>query len=225
MIVNPEMPTTDAFGRGTYDAATLANGDEQRKPLLVGLTGGIGCGKTTVAHMFQQLDVPCFVADEQAAKYFDDAFFLSQLRVLFGNKALSPNGKADKRAIANIVFNDHEKLLALNALVHPRVMKEFRDWALQQTKPYVIIESAILYEYGLDAEIDKVICVYLEQEERLRRLELRDHVAREALLDRMRNQLPAEEKMDRADYVILNYEGSLLRRQVKHINQLLTQQA
>lgn len=230
MIIYSEAPTVDVFGRRTYDMRTIMpEGALQKaigeRPLKVGLTGGIGCGKTTVLYEFRKLGVPCFVADEKAAKYYDDEDFLQELHGLMGDDAFFSNGKADKKAIANIVFNDREKLLALNALVHPRVMRDFNGWALQQTTPYVIVESAILYEYELDKTLDKMICVYLEQEERLRRLEQRDHATREALLDRMRNQLSAEDKMDRADYVILNYEGNPRRRQVEHINNLLTRLA
>ena len=116
------------------------------------------------------------------------------------------------------MFNDRDMLLKLNTLIHPRVMNDFRQWASRQTVPYVILESAIIYEYNLERHLDQVITVYLEKEERLRRLELRDHVSRTVLEERMRNQMSAEEKMDRADYVILNYEGNPRSRQVGTIN-------
>ena len=127
----------------------------------------------------------------------------------------------DKQAIARIVFADKGALASLNGLIHPRVMEDFRRWAGEQRAPYVIFESAILYEYGLEQAVDKVIAVYVEKEERFRRLEQRDHATREALEARMRNQLSAEEKMDRADYVVLNYEGNPRQRQVEHIHGLL----
>ena len=193
-----------------------------RHPLLVGLTGGMGCGKTTVLHLFEELGVPCFVADEWAAGYYQQADFLLRLRDLLGDKVFLPDGQVDKKAIADIVFRDREKLLALNALVHPRVMADFQGWAAQQVAPYVVIESAILYEYGLDKGLDKMLCVYVGLEERLRRLEQRDHATREELMRRMANQMPAEEKMDRADYVVLNYEGNPRQRQVAYFSGLLT---
>lgn len=188
---------------------------------LIGLTGGIGCGKTTVLEAFQKLDVPCFVADSHAAGYYQDSDFLEKIRTLFGDKVFLTNGDADKRKIADIVFHDKTMLANLNKLIHPRVMDDFHEWASKQKSPYVIIESAILYEYGLDKGLDVIIAVYLEKEERMRRLELRDHVSREALEARMHNQLSAEEKMDRADYVILNYEGNPRSRQVKYIDSLM----
>ncbi len=190
--------------------------------MLVALTGGIGCGKTTVLNEFRRLDIPCFVADEVGGTYYDDPAFLEQIKELFGPSVLRPDGTADKRAIAAIVFNDAEALGRLNALVHPRVWSDFLAFADRHSEaPYVIFESAITYEYGFDRLVDKVICVYLEQEERLRRLELRDHATREQLLARMRNQLSAEDKMLRADYVILNYEGNPRQRQVRHVHDAL----
>ena len=192
------------------------------KPRIVALTGGIGCGKTTVLHEFQKLGIPCFVADEVAGGYYRECSFLAEIRHLFGDRVLLPDGSADKRAIAQIVFSDKNALKQLNGLIHPRVMGDLKMFALQHVdSPYVIFESAIVYEYGFDRMVDCVVCVYLEEEERLRRLELRDHATREQLLARMRNQLSAEEKMMRADYVGLNYEGNPRGRQVRHIHNLL----
>ena len=136
---------------------------------------------------------------------------------------MTVDGRADKQAIARIVFSDKEKLLRLNALVHPRVWADYLAFTERhEDAPYSLFESAIVYEYGFDRLVDKVVCVYLEKEERLRRLAERDHVGREALEARMRNQLPAEEKMSRADYVILNYEGNPRRRQVQQVHANLT---
>lgn len=189
--------------------------------ITVGLTGGIGCGKTTVLRLFRELGVPCFVADEVAGRYYEDEAFLKSIRELFGDRVFRADGSVDKQAIARIVFADKVALASLNGLIHPRVMEDFRRWAGEQRAPYVIFESAILYEYGLEQAVDKVIAVYVEKEERFRRLEQRDHATREALEARMRNQLSAEEKMDRADYVVLNYEGNPRQRQVEHIHGLL----
>lgn len=188
---------------------------------LVALTGGIGCGKTTVLNEFRHLGVPCFVADEVAGNYYQQPDFRASVCDLLGDAVMQPDGSVDKRAVAARVFSDPAALRALNALVHPRVWNDFLQFASRQQAPYVIFESAIVYEHGFDQKVDKVVCVYLEQEERLRRLALRDHATREQLLVRMRNQLSAEEKMMRADYVILNYEGNPRARQVRHIHNLL----
>ena len=191
-------------------------------PLYVALTGGIGCGKTTVLNEFRALGIPCFVADEVAASYYLDADFLDKIRNLFGPSVFSANGDVDKRAIAQIVFSDRQALTRLNALIHPRVWDDFQQFATSHAEaPYVIFESAITYEYGFDRLVDRVVCVYLEREERFRRLVLRDHATRAQLQARMDNQLSAEEKMLRADHVILNYEGNPRKRQVLHVHNIL----
>ena len=192
------------------------------RPLLVALTGGIGCGKTTVLNQFDSLGIPCFVADQVAGRYYDNPDFLTQIRALFGDSVMLPDGSADKRAIAQIVFSNNDMLQRLNSLIHPRVWADFELFVqVNKQAPYIIFESAIAYEYGFDKLVDRVVCVYLEEEERLRRLQLRDHASREQLLARMRNQLSAEEKMMRAHYVVLNYEGNPRARQVQYIHSLL----
>ena len=193
------------------------------KPLLVALTGGIGCGKTTVLNEFRKLGISCFVADEVAGEYYNDTDFLQHIRALFGNSVIRPDGSANKQAIAQIVFSDTDALRQLNALIHPQVWHDFQLFVSAHSQsPYIIFETAIAYEYGFDSRVDCVVCVYLDEEERLSRLALRDHATREQLLARMRNQLSAEEKMMRADYVVLNYEGNPRTRQVLHIhNQIL----
>lgn len=195
-------------------------------PLLVALTGGIGCGKTTVLHEFRNLGIPCFVADQVAGGYYNDAPFLQQIRALFGGSVFRTDGNVDKQAIARIVFADPQAMRQLNGLIHPRVWNDFLHFASSHSHaPYLLFESAIVYEYGFDRLVDKVICVYLDSEERLRRLEQRDHATRAQLQARIGSQLPAEEKMLRADYVILNYEGNPRSRQVAHIHNLLLRQA
>lgn len=188
----------------------------------VGITGGIGCGKSTVVKEFAKLDVPCFVADTVAAGYYYDAGFLLQIRDLFGDTVFHLDGSVDKHCIADIVFADRDMLLRLNALIHPRVMNDFECFCTQHIdKPYVLFESAILYDYGFDHLMDAIICVYLDFEERLRRLLKRDGGSIEALKARMANQLPAEEVLCRADYVILNYEGNPRQRQVGYFDNIL----
>lgn len=188
----------------------------------VGITGGIGCGKSTVVKEFAKLGVPCFVADSVAAGYYNDADFLSQIRGLFDDAVFRSDGSVDKRRIADVVFSDHDMLLRLNALVHPRVMNDFECFCAQHAdEPYVLFESAILYDYGFDRLMDAVVCVYLDMAERLSRLLERDGGSVEALKARMANQLPAEEALLRADYIILNYEGNPRRRQVEYVDKCL----
>ena len=194
--------------------------------LHIALTGGIGCGKTTVLHEFAHLGVPCFDADKVAATYYNDPDFVAQVDKVLGGGTMMADGSADKRAIAARVFADRQALLHLNALVHPRVWDDYLAFSKAHAhNAYCLFESAIIYEYSFDRLVDRVVCVYLEQEERLRRLAIRDGATREQLLARMHNQLPAEVVMDRADYVILNYEGNPRRRQVETIHQQLLNEA
>jgi len=190
--------------------------------LKIGITGGMGCGKSTVVDTFRTLGVSSFVADKVAAEYYRDAGFLKQLRSLFGDAVFLPDGSADKRRIASIVFSDPAMLARLNALVHPRVMLDFDAFCAQHAgDDYVLFESAILYDYGFDRMMDAVVCVYLDLEQRLQRLTLRDCSDRDTLMMRIRSQMPAEEMMRRADYVILNYEGNPRLRQVAYFDSLI----
>lgn len=184
----------------------------------VGLTGGIGCGKSTVVAEMRRQGVSCFVADEVAARYYDDPLFVAEVAKSLRMDVCSPDGMVDKRAIADAVFHDKEKLARLNSLVHPRVMADYHRWLDNHSdEDLTVFECAILYEYELDKQVDVVVTVYLDEKERMRRLALRDRVSRQELELRMRNQISAEEKMLRADYVILNYEGNPRERQVKEI--------
>lgn len=182
----------------------------------------MGCGKTTVVAEFERLGVPTFVADMAGSSYYNDGDFLSEVRRILGGGVFNSDGSVDKKRIAAIVFSDKDALAKLNALVHPRVMADFGRFCEQHAdKPYVLFESAILYDYGLERFMDKVICVYLSLDERLARLRERDHADNAALLARIHNQMPAEEMMLRADFVVLNYEGNPRRRQVEYIDKLL----
>lgn len=188
----------------------------------MGITGGIGCGKSTVVAEFARLGVPCFVADTVAAAYYSDPQFQAAVRRLLGDGVFRADGSADKRAIAARVFADKTLLEGLNALVHPRVMADFDLFCHQHAEArYVLFESAILYEYGLDAAMDCMVCVYLDADERLRRLLLRDGGDVSAIRARMQSQQPAEVALMRADYVILNYEGNPRRRQVQYVDSCL----
>ena len=188
----------------------------------VGITGGIGCGKSTVVAAFGKLGVPCFVADSVAGAYYSDPFFLNEVRGIFGDSVFRHDGSVDKRAIAARVFSDKALLGRLNALVHPRVMRDFDTFCqLHSGEPYVLFESAIMYDYGLDSLMDCVVCVYLDEEERLQRLQHRDGCDEAAIRARMASQMPAEEVMMRADYVILNYEGNPRGRQVAYFDKIL----
>lgn len=195
-------------------------------PLKVGLTGGIGSGKTTVLDEFSKLGVPCFVADRVARRYYDDASFVQQIVQRLGIGILNADGTINRQAVAAIVFSDDDKMRWLNSIIHPRVMDDFHQWSVHHAQaPYVLMESAIIYECNLAQALDCIITVYLDREERIRRLLLRDAVTREAIEARMRHQWSGERKLDVADYVILNYEGNPRSRQVETVHQYLLNRA
>ena len=190
--------------------------------LKLGLTGGIGSGKTTVLQVFASLGVPCFVADDVAKGYYQDTSFLKHVAEVFGHEILNPDFTLNRQALARIVFSDSRRLEQLNQLIHPRVASDFRRWCGErENNDVVLLESAILYESGFDSLVDKVVEVYLDKEERIFRTQLRDKSSREDVLSRMASQISDEDKLMRSDYVVLNYEGNPRERQVRHILSLL----
>lgn len=194
---------------------------------LVGLTGGIGSGKTTVLNYFRAMGVPCFVSDIEAKKLYDNVVFADKVKILLkGCDITDANGKIDKKKLANIVFNDNYHLEKLNSLVHPELRKTFFDWAADiavkhPDVPYVIIESALIYQTELDKLLDDVIYVYLDKEERIKRSMLRDNATREEIKARMNKQPADDEAIMKADYMIFNFEGNPLWKQVEIIDRCL----
>lgn len=194
--------------------------------LKVGITGGIGCGKSTVAQVFASYGIPCFICDSVAAAYYSDAAFCQQMVSLLGGSVVKSDGTISKRAVADIIFADEDKMKAVNELIHPKVMRDFERWCQQWVQsPYVLFESAILYEYGLDSQMDAVVAVHAGIGERVERLRLRDKATVAQIEAIINAQMASEEKMQRADYVILNYEGNPRERQVEHVHHLLLHRA
>ena len=183
-----------------------------KKPLLVGLTGGIGSGKSIVSLQFEKLGVPCFSADKIAGSYYNDKDFCKLLLPIFGNEIFDTNGLPNKRKIAEIVFSDNNKLQQLNAIIHPKVMSDFDKWVLENYDfPYLIQENAILFEYGFEKIFDKTIMVYAPQKLRIRRVMKRDNATYKEVEARINNQMNDEEKRKHSDYVIINYKGEKYR--------------
>lgn len=183
--------------------------------LRIGLTGGIGSGKTLVCSIFEKLGVPVYYADAEAQILMNtDAELMAGIVKMFGDQAYSKDG-LDRVLLADSVFGDHEKLSELNGLVHPAVRKDFNRWAALQTgSPYVVEEAAILFESGAGAEMDLSVLVYAPEELRIRRVMERDQIDREAVLKRMGHQLSEEEKMKMAGYIIHNDGTQMLLPQV-----------
>ncbi len=182
--------------------------------LKIGLTGGMGSGKTTVSQIFLVLGIPVFYADDVAKKIMNaDEYLKKNIIDLFGSDAYTENF-LNRKYIAEIVFNDAFKLEQLNALVHPVTIKAAEKWMNEQTAPYVIKEAALMFEAGAAAHLDYVIGVYAPQHLRLQRVMHRDSATREEALARMNNQIDENIKMKLCDFVIVNDEQQSVLQQV-----------
>ena len=180
----------------------------------IGLTGGIGAGKTYVSKIFQKMGIPIFNADEQAKKCMvEDSSLKAAVQLAFG-ESMYLKGVLQKDALANIVFNNTEALGKLNALVHPIVKQKFEDWCTQQSTSIVIKEAAILFESDAHLGLDAVVCVSAPEKLRITRVQKRDGSSVEQIESRMSKQMSQAEKEELADFLIVNNEVQLLLPQV-----------
>lgn len=172
---------------------------------IIGLTGGIGSGKSTVAKYLASKGIAVYIADVEAKKLMDSQDVIEEIKDYFGEKVISKKGKIKRKTLAKIVFNNKEKLSKLNSIVHPKVKEHFTEWVLlHKNEPFVIKEVAILFETNGHLDCDKVILVTAPEDVRLMRVMQRDNVSKEDVLARMNNQMSEEEKIAKSDYVIHN---------------------
>lgn len=189
---------------------------------IVGLTGGIGSGKTSVCKAFEKRNVPVFYADDEAKKLYLDPVILKDLCEITGQYILDKNGHLDKPLFSSIIFSNKEILEKVNAYVHPKVKEQFSTWYSQQNAPFCIREAAILIESGSYKDCDKIILVTAPLEERIQRVVKRDHTSYDAVKKRIENQLSEEEKKKFADYILENVDITLLDNKVNELyHQLL----
>ena len=187
----------------------------------IGITGGIGSGKTYVSDVFRSLGVSVFHADSQAKKLMTSSGKLIKLvKGEFGND-IYKDSDLNKVKLSSIVFSNYDKLQKLNSLVHPIVKEEFDNWCKKQTSPYVIKEAAILFESNSHLGLDAVICVLAPLELRMERLLKRDNYTEKEIKKRIENQISQEEKEKRSDYIIVNAEKDLLLPQIIKIHEKL----
>ena len=191
-------------------------------PLQIGVTGGIGSGKSLVCKIFHCLGAPVYDADSHAKELMTtDGILVSQIKKEFGELSYNIDGSLNRSYLSSTVFNNTERLKTLNELVHPRVGADYKQWVDQQgDSPYVVKEAALLFESGAYRTLDKVIVVFANEELRIHRVLKRDnHRTAGQILAIMKNQMPEEEKMKRADYSISNDETTLLIPQVVDLHQ------
>lgn len=189
--------------------------------LIVGLTGGIGSGKTTVAKQFEALGVPIYIADKEAKQLMHTSSQIKEALInLFGNNAYIDD-VLNRSYIASLIFNDNVLLAKMNAIIHPKVADHFKNWLKKQKSPYVIKEVAILFENGGYKNVDKIITVTAPKEERIKRVMKRDGSSLEKVLAIMKNQWSDEDKIKLSDFVIENLTISKTNAQVLKIHQAL----
>ncbi len=190
--------------------------------LKIGITGGIGAGKSTVAGIFKVLGVPVFDADATAKNILNtDPVLRDQIAATFGSETYK-NGLLDKKYLATLVFNNPDQLAKLNALVHPATIKAADAWAKrceEQGSAYIVKEAALLFEAGTNIGLDFIIGVTAPEDLRIARVMARDHVTREEVLKRMQHQIDDTKKMERCNIVIDNNEKALLIPQVLALRQ------
>jgi dephospho-CoA kinase len=184
---------------------------KQRKPgFKLGITGGIGSGKTSVCRVFDVLGIPVFSADREARKIMDcDSEIINGICSITG-KDIYVGGNLDRASMAKIIFNDKSLLEKVNSLVHPAVFDRFNRWASEQTTPYVIMEAAILFESGASEFVDRVATVVAPVDQRISRVIHRNKLSREQVMERMRNQIDDEERIKLSDYIIYNSENDMI---------------
>lgn len=191
-------------------------------PLQIGITGGIGSGKSLVCKIFQCLGVPVYDADSRAkALMTTDGILIEQIKKEFGNLAYHTDGTLNRKHIGEAAFGDPEKLKKLDAMVHPRVAANYAQWVGEQTTPYVIKEAALLFEAGSYKNLDKIIVVSAPEQLRVKRVVVRDPQRSEQMVkDIIGNQMPDAEKISRADFVVMNDESQLVIPQVLRLHQI-----
>ncbi|OYU95169.1 MAG: dephospho-CoA kinase [Bacteroidetes bacterium B1(2017)] len=190
--------------------------------IKVGITGNIGSGKSTVARIFSILGIPIYDADTRAkAVMIENQSLVQSIKELIGEDSYASDGSLNRAIISQKVFSNSTLLQGLNALVHPAVFKDFDDWVLRQDSPYVLKEAALLIESGSYKTLDKLIVVSAPEEIRLKRSIERDASNEAAIRDRMKNQMPEEEKLKMAHFCVQNHEQLLIPQVIKIHQELL----
>jgi dephospho-CoA kinase len=171
---------------------------------IIGLTGGIGSGKTTVSNMFKDLGVPVYIADIEAKNLMNSSAVIKRKLIdLFGAMAYQ-NNELNRAYISSKIFNDKVYLEKMNAIIHPKVAEHFKHWLQKQTSLYVIKEAAIIFEHNTQSQYDAIITVIADKDDRINRILKRDNTTKDKILSIMKHQLSDEEKVKMSNFIILN---------------------
>lgn len=189
---------------------------------VVGLTGGIGSGKTTVAKMFEDLGMPLYIADDRAKILMNTSKVIKKkIIALFGEEAYS-DGQLNRPFLASKIFEDAVLLKSMNAIVHPKVADDFKRWKNKQHTAYVLKEAAVIFENNMASQYDYIITVVADLDQRIARVVKRDDTSKDRVLAIVNNQLTDKEKADQSDFVIINHNLDETKKQVLKIHQQLS---
>jgi dephospho-CoA kinase len=188
---------------------------------IIGLTGGIGSGKTTLVNYMESLGIPVFIADEEAKKAMQSPHVLEEVKTSFGN-SIFENGQLNRQQLASIVFSNPDKLKELNSIIHPEVKRLFAIWLNQhKTVPFVVYEAAILFESGSYQNCDYIITVTAPLEDRITRVMQRDNCSRAQVLQRINAQWTDEERAAKSNFVIDNITAQSAKNEIDKILKIL----
>jgi dephospho-CoA kinase len=190
-----------------------------RHNLRLGVTGGIGSGKSTVCRVFSVLGIPVFSADIEAKRIQDNDPEIKDKINSIAGKDLYSSGRLDRTELARLIFNNKDFLWEVNSVVHPAVFNYFRRWVDMQDAPYSIMEAAILFESGAYRMMDRIVTVVTPLQERIDRLLKGNKLNREQITDRIRNQIDDESRIKKSDYVIYNSENDMIIPSILEIHQ------
>lgn len=192
--------------------------------IRLGITGGIGSGKSTISELLKLMDIPVYIADIESKKLTESSPIIREKLMDFLGTDLYKNGHLNKQLLASIIFNDKDKLATVNSIIHPEVDKHYSEWVNNYKNNKIVgLETAILYESNMVRLTDKTLVVYTPIEDRIKRTMLRDNSTREKVIERINNQMPDEEKIKLSDFIIYNDEKQSLIQQTEALIKKLTQ--
>ncbi|WP_296383993.1 dephospho-CoA kinase [Winogradskyella sp.] len=191
--------------------------------IVVGLTGGIGSGKTTISKCFESYRIPVYIADVEAKALMNRSKVIKRKLIkLFGEFAYKDE-ILNRPFLASKIFTDKELLLKMNAIVHPKVASHFKRWLKKQDSPYIIKEVAIIFENNLEKQYDYIITVVADEDLRIERVMKRDDASKEKIVSIIKNQLPDDEKIKKSDFVITNNDLDTAKSQAEEIHHQILQ--
>lgn len=195
------------------------------KPIIIGVTGGIGSGKSYICRIISSLGFPVYNCDAEAKKLMNtNKHIINSLKQLIGENSYDSEGNLNKPIIAQFLFANEENAHKINSVVHPVVKEDFRSWASAQNADLIFMESAILFESGFNDVVDNVITITVPPETRIERTIRRDNTTREQVIARMNQQMQDEERVRLSDYIICNNTNDNVEQQIKTIIETLSKQ-